>query len=127
SKPYGNGQRPDLQLPSKRCGAAPVVWPGCLVLKRQTWNQGGRSLMNIRQAEFDAIVNAFLGADYDPERRKQIEDLQLALRQRQAELFRRHGQAAMTDDAYVDETNAAIDETFRKCEEILGPEDFRKL
>jgi hypothetical protein len=83
--------------------------------------------MDIRQAELHSMVDVFLGPDYDPVKRRQVEDVQVALHKQQVELSRRHGQGEMNDEQYVDAVNAVIEDAFKKCEKILGPEDFRKL
>jgi hypothetical protein len=83
--------------------------------------------MDIRQAELQSMVDVFLGPDYDPVKRRQVEDLQVALHQQQAELFRRHQQADMSDEQYALAAKAVIKDAFKKCEKILGQEDFRKL
>lgn len=83
--------------------------------------------MDVRHAEFGAMADVFLGVDYDPVKLRQVEDLQVALHQRQAELSRRHDQGEISDEEYVDAANAAINDTFRECQTILGPEDFCKL
>jgi hypothetical protein len=83
--------------------------------------------MDIRQAELDSMVDAFLGPDYDPTKRRQVEELQIALHKQQAELARRRDQGEMSDKQFVEAANAVIEDTFKKCENILGQEDFRKL
>ncbi len=53
--------------------------------------------------------------------------MQVALDQQHADLSHRHDQGELSDGEYVDAANAAMVETFRKCEKVLGQEDFRKL
>jgi hypothetical protein len=87
----------------------------------------GESLMDIRHAEFQAMADVFLGEDFNQTKLGQVENLQIALHSRQAELYRLYEAKKIEPEEYVDSFNALLEETFEKCEEILGPEDFLKF
>jgi DNA-directed RNA polymerase specialized sigma24 family protein len=82
---------------------------------------------DIRHAEFQAMADVFLGADFDPVKLKQVEDLQVALHQRQAELAQVREKLTMSDEEYLFGLKSSIEETFRLFEGILGTEAFCKL
>jgi hypothetical protein len=82
---------------------------------------------DVRHEEFSAMFDAFLGKQYDAAKRKQVEDLQVALHQQDVELQQRLQVGELNAEQYVDASNAVMEETARKCEAILGPADFEKL
>lgn len=88
---------------------------------------GARTPVDVRHEEYAAMVDVFLGADFDAAKRKQVEDLQIVLHQQDVALYRRFHDGELSAEQYVDEANALLDETARKCEEILGAADFEKL
>src|SRR5438094_981552 len=75
--------------------------------------------IDVRRAEFEALADVFLGEVYDPLKRKQLEDLQIALHQQQAALHARWQDGELSDQAYLDSANAQIDELLKNCEEVL--------
>jgi hypothetical protein len=83
--------------------------------------------MGVRHAEFEAIADVFLGADYDPLKRKHVENLQILLDQKEIELARQHDRGEIGDLVYVEAVNAAMEDTLEQCEAILGLDDFHKL
>ena len=87
----------------------------------------GESLMDIRHAEFQAMTDVFLGEDFDQTKLRQVEALQIALHSRQAELYRLYEAKKIGSEEYVDSFNTLLEETFKKCEDVLGQEDFLKL
>jgi len=87
----------------------------------------GENSMDIRHAEFQAMADVFLGGDFDQTKLKQVEDLQIALYLRQAELAQSYEAKKIGPEEYVDSFNTLLEETLRKCENILGQEDFLKL
>jgi tetratricopeptide (TPR) repeat protein len=88
---------------------------------------GEASRMDIRHEELDALFDAFLGADFDPAKRHQVENLQVALHKQQAELARRHDQGEISDEQFLDATQRLIGQSFRECANILGEADFQSL
>lgn len=90
------------------------------------WKQGANT-MDIRHEEFQAMADVFLGAGFDQAKLKQVEDLQTALHKGQAELYKKYGTGEVSPERYVEVVNTLIDDTFKECEKILGPEDFLKL
>jgi hypothetical protein len=82
---------------------------------------------DVRQSEFDAMIDAFLGVDYDQGKRRLVGAQQVALHEQQAKPSRQREQGEMSDEQYLDAANAAILDTFGECEKVLGSEDFRKL
>jgi predicted nucleotide-binding protein len=89
-------------------------------------NTGG-STMDIRHAEFQVMADVFLGEEYDRTKLEQIEKLQITLHDQQAALYRRYSNKELSPEEYVSSFNNFLDETFTKCEEILGYQDFSKL
>lgn len=89
-------------------------------------NPGGNAL-DVRHAEFRAMTDIFLGENCDRRKVEQVESLQMALHEQQAVLYQRYAAEELGPEAYVEAFNTLLDETFVKCEDILGQEDFRKL
>jgi uncharacterized protein (DUF4415 family) len=85
------------------------------------------STMDVRHAEFQAMASVFLGDGFDPTKLEQVEDLQIALHKQQAELYQRYDAGQLGAEEYVESFNTSLDETFSKCEAILGREDFLRL
>lgn len=85
------------------------------------------SAMDIRHEEFQAMASVFLGDGFDSTKLGQVEDLQIALHKRQAELYQRYEAEELGPEEYVESFNTSLDDTFAKCEAILGTEDFIKL
>lgn len=85
------------------------------------------STMDVRHAEFQAMASVFLGVGFDPTKLGQVEDLQVALHKQQAELYHRYEAGELGPEEYVESFNTSLDDTFAKCEAILGPEVFLKL
>jgi hypothetical protein len=83
--------------------------------------------VDIRGAELEAMTDVFLGEDYDPIKRKQIDDLHVAMRQGQVRLSQRHREGKLNAEEYVDACSTLIADTFKQFEAVLGPADFRKL
>jgi hypothetical protein len=82
---------------------------------------------DIRHAELEAMVDVFLGENYDPAKRDQVEALQIQFHEQQADLYRRRLANELSDAEYVDTCNALINETMKQCEVVLGEKDFHKL
>ena len=87
----------------------------------------GGVTMDVRQAEFQAMADVFLGGQFDQATLKQVEDLQITLHREQATLYRRYEAKEVGPEEYVELFNAVLLETFEKCEDVLGPENFIKL
>jgi carboxymethylenebutenolidase len=87
----------------------------------------GDEAMDIRQAEFQAMADVFLGEGFDRAKLKQVEDLQIALYKEQTKLYESYEAEKLDPEEYVKLFNALLDETFLKCEEILGQENFSKF
>lgn len=83
--------------------------------------------MDVRHAEFQAMADVFLGKDFDLTKLKQFEDMQMALHNEQANLYRGYEAEEIGPEEYVELFNKLLDETFIKCEDILGMEDFIKV
>jgi len=87
----------------------------------------GESPMDIRNAEFQAMADVFLGEDFDQTKLRQVEELQITLHLKQSELAQSYEAGKIRAEDYVQSVNALLEETFRQCENILGQEDFLKL
>ena len=82
---------------------------------------------DIRSAEFDALFDVFLGPDYDAVKRTGVEELQAQLHEQQVLLFQRQQTGELGTAECAGLSNALIENTFRRCTEIFGEEDFQKL
>lgn len=91
------------------------------------WQHAMDAPLDMRQAEFRAMADAFLGKDYDREKRHKVESCQTLLREQQALLYRRYEEQQLTPEQYVDAYNALLADTFAQCENVLGKKDFLKL
>lgn len=89
--------------------------------------KAGGNAMDVRQAEFQAMADVFLGENFDQAKLEQVENLQVALHNEQATLCQRYEAQEIGPDEYVELFNAMLLETFEKCEDVLGPENFIKL
>lgn len=87
----------------------------------------GEAVRDTRHAEFQVMADVFLGEDYDRAKVEQVENLQIALRKEQAVLSQRYKDKKLSSEEYVDSFNALLDNTFTKCEDVLGQKDFLKL
>jgi hypothetical protein len=94
---------------------------------RSARQKGEKMAMTTGKNRENAMADFFLGEDVNQTKLRQVEDLQLALHERQAELYRLYETKAIRLEEYVQSFNALLEETFRQCEEILGQEDFLKL
>jgi hypothetical protein len=83
--------------------------------------------MNIRHQEFRAMTDVFLGPDYDQEKLREIEVLQVELQDVDAWLFARYERGAMNARRYVEMLNEFASMIFHRCEEILGERGFEQL
>jgi hypothetical protein len=87
----------------------------------------GGDPIDVRHAEFQAMADVFLGEDFDRAKLAQVESLQIALHERQAELYQRYESKELSPVGYVNAFNALLDDTFAQCENILGQNDFLKF
>ncbi len=83
--------------------------------------------MDVRHEEFMAMAEAFLGEDFDRAKLAQIESLQLALHEGQAELGKALAANLVEPTKYVDAVNRLHTHTAQQCETILGSHNFLKL
>jgi hypothetical protein len=56
----------------------------------------GATMANVRHEEFRAMTDVFLGPDYDQQKIDRVEQLQIGLQQRQAELVQKLEQQNIT-------------------------------
>ena len=87
----------------------------------------GDSSMDVHHEEIQAMVESFLGADYDVEKIQHVFALQDALHQGQASLVGFLTEQAVTPEGYVDQFNQLLLKTFVACEKVLGRQDFERL
>jgi hypothetical protein len=83
--------------------------------------------MDVRRAEFDAMIDAFLGEDSDPEKREELNQLQIKLHAEQTELANRLTSGEVSPEEYYDELNRLIANNLAEVERTLGKEDFVKV
>jgi SWIB/MDM2 domain len=82
---------------------------------------------DIRHEELQAMFDTFLGPDFDANRRRQVEQLQIQLFQQQAKLEKALTAKRISADEYVDSFNAILAQTFHECEKTLGAKHFARL
>jgi upstream activation factor subunit UAF30 len=90
-------------------------------------HSGAKGDTDIRHEELQAMFDTFLGRNSDAKRRKEVERAQINLIRKQGELEAALEKEKITPEEYVDSFNQLLAQTFRDCEEILGPKDFRRL
>ena len=83
--------------------------------------------MDVHHEELQAMVESFLGADYDVEKVRHVFALQDALHQGQASLVGFLTEQVVTPEGYVDQFNQLLRQTFVACEKVLGRQDFECL
>ena len=83
--------------------------------------------MDIRHAEFQAMADVLLGAEFNPVQLKQVEDLQVEAHRSQAALAQRRQRHELSDEEYITAANTIIADTLKKCEGILGAQAFSEL
>jgi chromatin remodeling complex protein RSC6 len=82
---------------------------------------------DIRHEELQAMFDTFLGPDFDANRRRQVEQLQIQLFQRQTRLEKALTAKRISAEKYVDSFNSLLTQTFHECEKTLGTKDFAQL
>jgi len=90
-------------------------------------NESGENYMDIRRSELQAMADVFVGKDLDDIKFRQIDRLQVELHKAEDKLYQIYDAGKLTPEQYVESVNAAVSENLKKCEEILGEEDFIKL
>jgi hypothetical protein len=88
---------------------------------------GMGAVMDVRHEEFMAMADAFLGEGFDRAKLAQIESLQLALHDGQAELSKALAANLVEPADYVDAVNRLHARTAQQCETILGSPSFLML
>jgi hypothetical protein len=98
-------------------------------LDRQETERGrdGGVDVSIRQQEFRAMTETFLGPNYDQEKLQKVEFLQEELHEMDSALFRKYESGRIDAALYVDLLNVFADWCFSKCERVLGDRDFEEL
>jgi hypothetical protein len=92
-----------------------------------TVHSGQADAKDVRHEELEAMFDTFLGRNFDPVQRKQVEKLQINLFEQQAKLHSALAEERISPKDYVESFNQLLAHTFRECEKILGPKDFRQL
>lgn len=87
----------------------------------------GGVTVDVREAEFQAMADVFLGDQFDQATLNQVADLQITLHREQATLYQKYVAKELGPEEYVELFNALLLETFEKCEDVLGSENFIKL
>ncbi len=90
-------------------------------------HSGATDARDVRHAELEAMFDTFLGRDFDPARRKQVEKLQINLLEQQAKLHSQLDDEKISSEEYVDSFNQVLARTFQDCEKVLGVQNFKQL
>lgn len=90
-------------------------------------HSSGKGPADVRHAELEAMFDTFLGRDFAPAQRKQVEKLQLDLFKRQLKLRAELQAGTISPENYVDSFNQLLEQTFRECENVLGAKNFKQL
>ena len=83
--------------------------------------------VDTRQAELQAMFDAYLGRDFDREKVWQVLDLQNSLHSLQSRLQDEYEHRRLSASEYVSGVNDAIHITFEACEQVLGQRNFERL
>jgi uncharacterized protein YjbJ (UPF0337 family) len=81
----------------------------------------------LRQAEFNIMIDEMLGADYDPQKRIRLLEIQESLGARQRYLDAALDNGRMTGDAYLARLREVLDDTAEAYAAVLGHEDYVTL
>src|SRR4051812_21170472 len=65
---------------------------------------------DVRHLELQAMVDVFLGEDYDPDKVRMLEELQIDLRRQHSSLYQKLRRHEITPEAFFDATNEAMEE-----------------
>lgn len=80
-----------------------------------------------RHSEFMAYLNTTLGADYCVQKTIRLEELQIELLSKQAELHNSYQNRNITIAIYVEELNSLSTRIFNECHALLGDIDFNNF
>jgi hypothetical protein len=83
--------------------------------------------MDTRRAEMLAMIESFLGLDYDRAKVIRLLELQDLLHERQARIFDAYDSRRIPPKQYVAMFNELLRHDLEACERLLGPEDFNRL
>ena len=83
--------------------------------------------MDTREAEMLAMVDTFLGPDYDRESVRELLAWQSEMHYAQERLLTAYEHREISAERYVTEFNGVVGETFSMCEDLLGSKDFERL
>lgn len=87
----------------------------------------GDVVMDTRHAEMLAMVESFLGSDYDGRKVARLLDLQDLLHETQARLLEAYESRQLRPEQYVAAFNDALRRDLEECQRLLGREDFGRL
>lgn len=82
---------------------------------------------DIRHEEFQAMVDVFLGKNYDKAKLAAVEQLQIEMHQEQAILGQKFMKGEIGRQEFLDATQKMMEKYFKGQEQILGVKDFKKL
>ncbi len=81
----------------------------------------------LRQAEFNVMIDEMLGADYDPQKRSRLLEIQASLGARQSYLDAALDNGLIAGDAYLARLREALDDTAKAYAAVLGHKDYVTL
>lgn len=82
---------------------------------------------DVRCAEFRAMVAAFLGENFEADKRSRLEMLHNEMLLQQSGLAERLNRGEVAAEEYADQFNVIAFEKFAAMEAVLGKDDFLKL
>lgn len=88
--------------------------------------QSGRQ-RDIRREELRALVDVFLGKNYDRKKFRQLDGLQKTMRRQQAVLIEHYEGGYISSAQFFDLQATLFAAIFREIKKIIGARDYRKL
>lgn len=87
----------------------------------------GGGLRDIRREELQAMVDVFLGKNYDRKKFRQLDGLQKTMNQQQSVLFKHYDGGDISSAQFFDLQTVLFAAIFREIKKVIGGQDYRKL
>jgi hypothetical protein len=83
--------------------------------------------VRLRRAEFNILIDEMLGADYDPDKRSQLLEIEASLRARKSYLDAGLDSGSLDFERYLARLSEMMVDIAHAYEAVLGREDYMKL